>query len=139
MGVSLTGMARSWRVLAVAIAGLALFAAISGGNGSVRSASAAICGDAELQPVGAATVSGCGVSRLQANPAGPNEIHFASGTNRAEAVSEAQQPPAKVNLGRAGRSAAPVSAASAASVNAPPPRKVIDLSQLPAGLVAPLK
>ena len=139
MGVSLTGMAKSWRLLTVGIAGLALFAA-SGGIGSVRSASAAICGDdVEFQSVGSQTVSGCGVPRLQANPAGANEIHFASGSNRADGVTEAQQPRSNAQLGRSARSAATASSASAASLRELPPRKTINLSQLPAGLVAPAK
>ena len=139
MGVSLTGMARSRRVLAVGIAGLALFAVSAGGNGSARPVSAASCADAELQPVGAPTLGGCGVSRLRANPAGAAEIHFAAGTNRADGVTEAQQPRANAHLGRAGRTTAAGGPAAAGSVSELPPRKTIDLTQLPAGLVAPAK
>ncbi|MEP6871540.1 MAG: hypothetical protein ABI939_06765 [Anaerolineaceae bacterium] len=141
MGVSLVATAKSWRVLTVGIVGLALFAA-SGGIGSVRSASAAICGDdLEFPPTGSRTVSGCGGSGGEAYPASTNEIHFSSGTNRAEGVTEAP-PPTNAQLGRSGRGASVASsvpAASAASVNALPPRKTIDLSKLPAGLVAPAK
>ena len=138
MGVSLTGMAKSRRVLAIGIAALALFAASTTGNGAAQPVSAATCADVELQPIGSPTLSGCGISRLGPNAAA-TEAHFATGTNRAGGVTEAQQPGANARLGRAGRSAAPANAAAASSVSALPPRKTIDLTQLPAGLVTPAK
>ncbi len=139
MGVSLTGMARSRRVLAVGIASLTLLVlGIAGAGTAAQPASAASCANVELQAAGSATLSSCGVSRLRANPAAAAEIHFATGTNRVSGVSEAQQPRTNAYLGRTGRAAAPASA-SAASVGELPARKTIDISQLPAGLVSPTK
>jgi len=147
-------MAKSRSVLTVGIAALVLLAA-SAGLGAARSASAAICGDTELERGGSGPVSGCGGSILQipatlptapavTPPAAPavtlaaiNEIHFASGTSSANGVTEAQQPRSTANLGRSGRSPAPASSASAAAVTELPARKTIDLRQLPASLVAP--
>ena len=138
MGVSLTSVARSRRVLVVGIAGLALLVLGVAGDGPARPVSAASCANAELQAVGAPTLSSCGVSRLRATPSGANEVHFASGRNAANGASEAQQPQANAHAGRVGRGAAPASA-SAAAVGGLPAHKTIDISQLPAGLVSPAK
>ncbi len=137
MGVSLMGMARSQRALAVGAAGLALFAASAVGAGSGQPVSASSCADVELQAAGAPTLSGCGVSRLRANPRGTDEAHFATSTNRAVGVTEAQQPRANAHLGRAGRNAAPGNGTAAASLETLPPRKTIDLTNLPTALVSP--
>ena len=137
MGVSLTSVARSRRVLVVGIAGLALLVLGVAGDGPARPVSAASCANAELQAVGAPRLSSCGVSRLRATPSGANEVHFAS-SSAANGASEAQQPQANAHAGRVGRGAAPASA-SAAAVGGLPAHKTIDISQLPAGLVSPAK
>ncbi|MBA4179867.1 MAG: hypothetical protein C0506_04690 [Anaerolinea sp.] len=139
MGFPITGMLKKRTTVAATLLAAVAFALFSFPGPVSRSpVGAASCADQPLQPVGAAGLGACGVSRLSANPTLAPELHYLTGVNNARAATEAGQPRANAHLGRAGR--ATTSGAGGGGAAAPlPPRKTIDVSQLPPGLVAPAR
>lgn len=137
MGFPLTGMKKRKTVLAPLLAAAAFALFSFAGQATATPVDAASCADQPLQPVGASQLSACGVPKLSANPALTPELHYTSRGDNAGATTEANQPRANANLGRAGSGPAAGSAGAAAAPTQLPVRKTIDVTQLPAELVSP--
>lgn len=135
MGAPITGKRGRRTLVALAIAGAALFISLPGA-GTSNPVEAATCADQALQAPGSTTLTGCGSSGLRAGSVALPEAHFAATGNTAGA-SESQRPSANATIGRANRTTTASNASGGGAAAPLPPRKTIDISQLPPELVSP--